>query len=107
MISVTDQAKTFIVNMLTRQGKPAVELGLEPQGCNGYKYTWQPVDSINSGQLIALSQKHYVIVPEKYQQYLADSVIELENNRFGTRLSVINPNVEASCGCGESVNFKP
>jgi iron-sulfur cluster assembly protein len=106
MITITDQAKKFILDMLAKHGKPAVELGLEPQGCNGYKYTWNPVDSSQFKNQIPLDDTHLIAIDEKYFDYFNNSVVSLELSRFDTKLAVFNPNVEGSCGCGESVNFK-
>lgn len=106
MITITDQAKKFILDMLAKHGKTAVELGLEPQGCNGYKYTWDPVDLTESKNQIPLDDVHSIVINDKYLDYFNDSVIALELGRFDTKLTVFNPNVAGSCGCGESVNFK-
>ena len=106
MIEITNEAKRYIIAMLERSGKPAVKLGLEEQGCNGYKYKWDLVTSNIGDHSIELDEDHYIIIDDSNLSYIDGSMIILEISRFDKRLSVINPNVEGSCGCGESVNFK-
>jgi iron-sulfur cluster assembly protein len=92
--------------MLMRTGLPAVELKLEPQGCNGYKYTWQPVATNIGDTVIDLDEEHSLILNHSVIPYVIGSEIVIESTGFNQKLSLINPNTAGSCGCGESVNFK-
>jgi iron-sulfur cluster assembly accessory protein len=104
-ITITDEAKKHIISMLDKANMPAVRLGLEEQGCNGYKYTWTPVSDV-SGEIIKLDDLHSVVYNKSIVPHIIDSVVEIEKIGFNSRLVLNNPNVAYACGCGESVNFK-
>lgn len=105
VISITDEAKTHIIAMLEKANMPAVELGLEEQGCNGYKYTWTPVSDAK-GEVIELDDTHSIVYNKSIVPHIIDSVVAIEKTGFNSRLVLNNPNVAYACGCGESVNFK-
>ena len=105
VLTITDEAKQHIVNMLERANMPAVRLGLEEQGCNGYKYTWTPVSDV-TGEIIELDSSHSVVYNKSITPHIIDSIVEIEKTGFNSRLVLNNPNVAYACGCGESVNFK-
>jgi iron-sulfur cluster assembly protein len=106
ILTISEEAKTYIVNMLERSRRPGVELGLEQQGCTGYKYTWTPVAIKTSDHIVNLDDDHFVVVNNKALPYVIDSEVVIENIGINSRLSIVNPHVAHSCGCGESVNFK-
>ena len=105
VLSITDEARTHIINMLDKANMPAVQLSLEEQGCNGYKYTWTPVSDAY-GEVIELDDTHSVVYNKSIVPHIIDSVVEIEKTEFNSRLVLTNPNVAYACGCGESVNFK-
>ena len=105
VLTVTDEAKKHIIDMLDKVNMPAVQLGLEAQGCNGYKYTWTPVADAY-GEVIELDETHSLVYNKSIVPHIIDSVVEIEKTEFNLRLILTNPNVAYACGCGESVNFK-
>jgi iron-sulfur cluster assembly accessory protein len=105
VLTITEEAKKHIINMLDRADMPAVRLALEEQGCNGYKYTWTPVSDAY-GEVIELDDLHSVVYNKSIVPLIIDSVVEIEKTGFNSRLVLNNPNVAYACGCGESVNFK-
>lgn len=105
VLTVTDEAKKHIIDMLDKLNMPAVQLGLEAQGCNGYKYTWTPVADAY-GEVIELDETHSLVYNKSIVPHIIDSVVEIEKTEFNLRLILTNPNVAYACGCGESVNFK-
>jgi iron-sulfur cluster assembly protein len=105
VLTITEEAKTHIISMLDKANMPAVQLALEEQGCNGYKYTWTPVSDAY-GEVIELDDLHSVVYNKAITPHIIDSVVEIEKSEFYSRLVLNNPNVAYACGCGESVNFK-
>ncbi len=106
ILTVTEPARKHIISMLERAGVTAVELVLEPQGCNGYKYVWNPVSTISGDNVLDLGEEYSLVVSRKALPYVIGSEVVMETVGFGQRLSLVNPNAAGSCGCGESVNFK-
>ena len=105
VLSITDEAKQHIISMLDKANMPAVQLGLEEQGCNGYMYTWTPVYDAY-GEVIELDDTHSIVYNKSIVPHIIDSVVEIEKTGLNSRLVLNNPNVAYACGCGESVNFK-
>jgi iron-sulfur cluster assembly accessory protein len=105
VLTITEEAKKHIIGMLDKSNMPAVALGLEEQGCNGYKYTWTPVSDAY-GEVIKLDDSHSVVYNKSIVPLIIDSVVDIEKTGFNSRLVLNNPNVAYACGCGESVNFK-
>lgn len=106
MITITEQAKKHLIAMLEKTGRPAVELSLTEQGCNGFKYTWTPVTTNFGDHVYALDDDYSLVVNDQTMNHVKGSDIILELTGFDKRLTVSNPNVDGQCGCGESVNFK-
>lgn len=107
LVNLTDAAKRHLLTMLTTQGRPAVKLGLLAQGCNGYKYTWETIEKAEGDNLISLDDQHFLVIDNDIASHVKGSNIVLENSGFfSVQLTLENPNVAGSCGCGESVNFK-
>jgi len=105
LITVTPQAQEHIIAMLDKESKQVVQLSLEPQGCNGYKYTWTPTDN-HTGHEITLRDNYKIIVEDSAVPFVKGSEVILGVTGFNKKLTILNPNEMGSCGCGESVNFK-
>lgn len=105
IVTISDSARSHMIKMLTRAGQPALELKLEPQGCNGYKYIWQPISTNVGDTVVNLSEDYSLVLNRSVIPYILGSEIVMESTDFTQRLNLINPNVAGSCGCGESVNF--
>lgn len=106
ILTVTESARKHIINMLGRAGLSSVELKLEPQGCNGYKYTWQPVATNQGDTVINLDEDHFLVLNRTVIPYVIGSEVVIESSGLNQRLALVNPNAAGACGCGESVNFK-
>jgi iron-sulfur cluster assembly accessory protein len=104
-LTVNDEAKAYIIAMLEKQNVNSVKLSLAPQGCNGYKYDWKPTAETQADFVIELGQGYTVIYNKDIVPYILNSQVVIETVGLGKKLSITNPNVAGSCGCGESVNF--
>jgi len=105
VITVTPQARDHIVSMLMMENKNTVKLSLEPQGCNGYKYSWTPIDNF-TGYEVFLKDNFRIVIDEAVVSFLKGSEVVLGVVGLNKKLTILNPNEMGSCGCGESVNFK-
>lgn len=107
MITITPSATQYLVNLLRAYDKPVVELSLEEQGCNGYKYVWNPTTTnLGKDNSIALDNEYSIVFSKEIALQIAGSTVDIEVDKLVKRLVINNPNVANSCGCGESVNFK-
>ena len=106
ILSITPEARQHLIKMLERSGFPAIELKLEVQGCNGFKYVWQPGPPAPAEYTIDLDNGFSVLLQRAVVPYILGSEVVLEQDQFNKRVTLNNPNVAHACGCGESVNFK-
>lgn len=106
IINLSPQAQSHIETMLEHSDMPAVELKLEEQGCNGYKYVWNPTVNTSGDHVVQLSRNRVIVINNDTAKFIAGSEVILGVNRFDKKLTILNPNEMGSCGCGESVNFK-
>ena len=106
MITVTEEAKQYLIRMLRAHDRLAVKLGLDAAGCTGFKYTWTPVTTNIADNVICLDDEYSLVFDKMTALNVVNSTIDIVIEGLNKRLSVINPNVDHMCGCGESVSFK-
>ena len=105
MIEVTNEAYSKLVERASREKTDAFRIGLTGGGCAGYEYIFdyckEPKDNdfvIDYGEIkfnIDPMSGPYV------QGMTIDWVVDGVNEQF----KFINPQEQASCGCGVSVGF--
>ena len=90
MITITPDANDY----LKRVGQPNVYLSVKGGGCSGFQYVWDVTEEEPTvGNLK---------VDEVAEMFVIGCTIDYVTELGGSYLKVINPNANASCGCGES-----
>lgn len=99
MISITEEAKQYLDSMigLGLHGRYA-RVSIEGGGCSGYQYKWDLVDDDTNGTLF----DDILVVDNLADSFIEGCEIHWVEEFGGSSLIVRNPNVIASCGCGES-----
>jgi iron-sulfur cluster assembly protein len=113
MIHITETAaKAMVTTCKSADTEVAgMRLSLLKQGCTGYAYSFDFIDSVNEDdhlfQSFELIEDGYVLaVADEILPKLDGMTIDYSTKNFITTYEFINPNVDNSCGCGSSVNFK-
>ncbi|MGR9117086.1 MAG: HesB/IscA family protein [Gammaproteobacteria bacterium] len=102
-ISLTESAAKQIKKQLEKRGKGiGLKLGVKKSGCSGYAYTIEYADEIGEGDEVF--EQHGVKVITTGADLEVIDGIELDYRREGINeaFKFNNPNVTATCGCGES-----
>lgn len=102
-ITLTENAARQIKKQLEKRGKGiGLKLGVKKSGCSGYAYALDYADSLNENDAVFENFGVKVIVQESDLQFV--NGIELDYRREGINeaFQFNNPNVTATCGCGES-----
>lgn len=103
-IEVTEQAARHIKGMLQERGHGlGMRLGTKTSGCTGYAYVVDYVDSMTEDDLLIESYGVKVFVDKKSLKLIDGMVLDyVKSNGLNYGFEFRNPNVTASCGCGES-----
>lgn len=107
-VTITARAAKVMRSQLERRGTPdaAIRFGIRGGGCTGYSYMFQFEDGEprkNDHLVHAFGVRVYV--DPKSMILVRGTTIDFETGIRGHGFRFVNPNVNDSCGCGESINF--
>ena len=105
---VTERAAAVMRKQLQKRGTPqaSIRFGIRGGGCTGYSYMFQFEDGEprkNDHVIDAFGVR--VFVDPKSMLLVKGTRIDFETGMRGHGFKFENPNVEDSCGCGESIAF--
>jgi iron-sulfur cluster assembly protein len=94
--------------MLERhEGSIGLRLGTRRSGCSGYAYSVDYATAIEPGDHVFEAAGVKVIVAGDSLPHLDGLTVDyVRNGLLNEGLEFINPNVQSSCGCGESIAFR-
>lgn len=104
MITITDRAAEKVKELLDSQGESedrALRVAVKGGGCSGFQYALTFDQKRDDDELIEDKDVH-ILVDEVSKSFTEGSEIDYVEGLQGAGFSVNNPNVVASCGCGQS-----
>ena len=102
-IELSEAAAQYLRAQLARHpGAVAVRLAVEPAGCSGFRYRVDRADEIRAGDAVFESAGVRIAVDRASLPYVQGTRVDLVREGLARRLRYDNPNVQQSCGCGES-----
>lgn len=102
-IVLTDRAAKHVRNYLANQGNDvSLRVGVKPTGCSGYQYVVEAADKINSNDQLFESNGVNIVIDDQSFQYLSGTELDYVKEGVNEGFRFNNPNVQATCGCGES-----
>lgn len=105
MITVTESARSKIIEILSEEDNPNVHLRtfIEGGGCSGFQYGFVIVEDQDPSDLVVeLNDTHTLLVDFVSMQYLEGCSIDYVEGALGEQFVIDNPNAETTCGCGSS-----
>jgi iron-sulfur cluster assembly protein len=105
MISITDKAKSKIVELRTQEGKTDhhhIRVAVKGGGCSGLMYDLNFDDGTLPNDKIFEDKGVKIMVDKKSLLYLAGTILDFSDGLNGKGFQFINPNASRTCGCGES-----
>ncbi len=107
-VTVTARAAKVMRAQLEKRGTPsaAIRFGIRGGGCTGYSYMFQFEDGdprASDHVIDAFGVR--VLVDPKSMVLVKGTRLDFETGIRGHGFRFENPNVDDSCGCGESVSF--
>ena len=108
VIKVTENAAKRIREQLARRGKGlGLRVGVKKVGCSGFAYTFDYADQLQDGDRTFEAHDAKVVVDAEALAFLDGSRLDfVKEGDFKQVFKFDNPNVEGTCGCGESFSVK-
>lgn len=108
-IQLTERAAAHVKNYLSQQGENAglgLRVAVKPTGCSGYQYVIEPAESITEQDQVFESLGVKVVTDDRSLRYLAGTELDYVREGLNAGFRFNNPNVQETCGCGESFNIR-
>lgn len=106
-INVTEKAAKQIQKQLATRGKGiGLRVGVKDVGCSGFGYTYDYADEVKAGDQLFEAHNAKVVVDAKSLEVLDGSTLDYVKEGLKQVFKFSNPNVDATCGCGESFSVK-
>jgi iron-sulfur cluster assembly protein len=106
-ITLTESAAQHIRAQLAKRGQGlGLRLGVKRVGCSGLAYTMAIADAIGENDLAFESHGAQVVVEREHLGYLDGTRIDFRREGLSEAFKFDNPNVAATCGCGESFSVE-
>ncbi len=106
-ISLTDNAKKHVEKVLANDADGiGLRVYVKTTGCSGYQYVIETAKSINEQDKTIESNGIKIIIDEQSLRYLEGTELDFVREGLSSGFKFNNPNVQESCGCGESFSLK-
>ena len=104
MITITDVAKSKIIDLLREENNPNISLRtfVVGGGCSGFNYGFTMDEVKNEDDFEFPLDEFRVLVDAMSMQYLQGSTIKFKTELMGANFVIENPNATNKCGCGSS-----
>ena len=106
-IQLTENAARQIQAQLAKRGRGlGLRVGVKKVGCSGFAYTYDYADSVGTGEQAFESHGAKVVVDPEALAFLDGATLDFVKEGLKQAFKFDNPNVDATCGCGESFSVK-
>ncbi len=106
-ISLTDNAAKQIQTQLAKRGRGVgLRVGIKKVGCSGFAYTFDYADEIKAGDQVSENNGAKLVVDAESLGFLNGAKLDFVRDGLKQTFKFENPNVDATCGCGESFSIK-
>lgn len=106
-ITLTESAAKQIQTQLAKRGKGlGLRVGVKKVGCSGFAYTFDYADEVRAGDQAFESHDARVVIDADSLSFLDGSRLDFVKEGFKRTFKLENPNVDSTCGCGESFSVK-
>jgi len=106
-IELTESAAKQIQKQLATRGRGiGLRVGVKDVGCSGFGYTYDYADEVRADDRLFEAHDAKVVVDSKSLEFLDGSTLDYVKEGLKQVFKFTNPNVDATCGCGESFSVK-
>lgn len=103
-VTLTDAAVAKVAQLIESEGDASLMLrvGVKPGGCSGFSYEMFFDTERNEDDIISEYGDVSVAVDPESMEMLGGAEIDYRDGLQGAGFAINNPNVDRSCGCGNS-----
>lgn len=102
-VSLTPAAARHVSRYLSKRGKGlGVRLGVKTTGCSGLAYKLEYVDDLTPEDIVFEAHGVKILIDPKSLAYIDGTELDFVREGLNEGFKFNNPNVAATCGCGES-----
>lgn len=106
-ITLTEAAAKQIRSQIAKRGQGlGLRIGVKSVGCSGFAYTYELADELRAGDQRFESHGAALLVDAKSLAYIDGARLDFVTEGLKQAFQLENPNVDSTCGCGESFNLK-
>jgi iron-sulfur cluster assembly protein len=106
-ITLTESAAKRIQHQITKRGKGlGLRVGVKKVGCSGFAYTFDYADEMRAGDQVFEAHDAKVMIDPDSLSFLDGSRLDFVKDGLKQTFKFDNPNVDSTCGCGESFSLK-
>lgn len=104
MITISESAKTKILDILAEENNPNISLRTFVQGggCSGFSYGFTLDEEQHEDDFEIPVDTFKVLIDSMSMQYLQGAEIDYKEELMGASFTIKNPNATTTCGCGSS-----
>lgn len=106
-VTLTESAAKQVRAQLAKRGKGVgLRVGVKKSGCSGFSYTFDYADKPGADDRLFESYGATVVVDADSLALLDGSRVDFVREGLNSLFRFENPNVDNTCGCGESFSVK-
>lgn len=103
LIFLTDTAVQHVRSELKKRGHGlGVRLGVKTSGCSGLAYFFEWLDHVEIHDHVEVYDDITLAVDKKSMLYVSGTTLDYTKEGLNSGFKLDNPNVQGTCGCGES-----
>ena len=106
-ITLTENAARHIRSQLRQRGNGrGLRIGVRKVGCSGFAYTFDIADEVRADDSVFEAHDAAVVVSADSLPFLDGARIDFVKDGLKQMFTFDNPNVDNTCGCGESFSVR-
>ena len=106
-IILSESAAKQVRTQLAQRGVGVgLRVGVKKVGCSGFAYTFDFADEVHADDSVFESHSATVVVAAESLSFIDGSRIDFVKDGLKQMFMFDNPNVDNTCGCGESFSLK-
>ena len=107
-ITLTDRAAEHVRTFMADENNAyGLRVAVKSTGCSGYMYVVEVADDAMTYDQVFESHGINIVVDTESLKYLTGTQVDYTREGLNEGFRFDNPNVSATCGCGESFSLDP